>query len=93
MEAKVQKRLVSYLRSKGCYVIKTKPGVGTPVGCPDIVFLKEGFWGTIECKASEKAAWQPLQKETLEKLASWSWARKVYPENLEATIAELETIL
>lgn len=93
MEAKTQKRLIQYLKGKGCYVIKTRPGAGIPVGCPDILFLFKDFWGAIEVKASENAVWQPLQKPTLEKLASWSWARKVYPENVDEVIAELNDIL
>lgn len=93
MEAKVQKRLIQYLRKKGCYVINTKPQPGTAAGCPDILFLLEGFWGVIECKRSEDAPFQPLQPETLEKLGAWSFARVAYPENVEQVIAELDKIL
>lgn len=94
MEAKTQRSLITYLKSKGCYVIKTRPGAnGTPTGCPDVIALYEGFWAAFECKASAKAPYQPLQKETLEKFDRWSFARTVYPENLQDVIAELEEIL
>lgn len=93
MESKLQSKFIKYLKAKGCYVIKTTPGPGVPTGCLDVFFIKEGFWGAVEIKSSEKAAWRPLQKETLEKLAAWSWAKKVYPENYEETIAELDKIL
>lgn len=93
MESKTQKRLIDYLREKGCYVIKTKPGPGTPAGCPDVLALCEGFWAAFEVKASAKAPFQPLQKETMEKLEGWSFARVVYPENFDEVIADLEQIL
>lgn len=92
-EVSVQQKIIKYLKSKGCFVIKTHPQPGTPVGTPDIIFMKEGFWGAIECKASATAKWQPLQQETLEKFAKWSWARKLYPENLDDIIAELNKLL
>ena len=93
MERQVQEKLIKYLKSKGCYVIKTKPGPGTPVGCPDVLALYEGFWAAFECKASESAKFRPLQEATLAKFSVWSFARKVYPENLDSVIQELESIL
>lgn len=93
MEAKTQARLIKYLKRKGCYVIKTKPGVGVPVGCPDIFAFYEGWWGAFEVKSSPYAHFQPLQKDTIKLLESWSHARVVYPENLQDIIAELECIL
>jgi Holliday junction resolvase len=93
METKVQSKIIKYLKSKGCYVIKTHPGLGTPTGCPDVVFMTEGFYGALECKASKNARFQPLQKETIEKLDDWSWAKVLYPENYDNVIAELDIIL
>jgi len=93
IEAKLQSEIVKWLRHKGCYVIKTKPGVGVPVGCPDILFMIEGFWGGIETKRSKSAPFQPLQKETLKKLDAWSWAKRVDPSNWDIIKEELEIIL
>lgn len=93
MERKTQEKLIKFLKFKGAYVIKTKPGLGTPTGCPDVIALYEGFWGAFECKATANAPFQPLQKETIEKFDKWSYARVVYPENLQDVIAELERIL
>jgi Holliday junction resolvase len=93
MEAKVQKRLIDYLRKKGCYVIKTKPGMGTKVGCPDIIALLEGCWLAFEIKAHANSPFQPLQKEVLAKLADWSIARVVHSENIDEVIADLDKIL
>lgn len=93
MEAKTQQQLIKYLKKKGCYVIKTKPGPGTPVGCPDILALYEGFWAAFEVKSAKKAPFQPLQEETIEKLDKWSMARTVHPDNIDEVISQLETIL
>jgi len=93
MESKVQTKILKYLRSKGCYVIKTKPGPGTPLGCPDIIFLYEGFWGAIECKAFENSPFRVRQKETLEKFDKWSWSTVAHSGNVDEVIAELEKIL
>lgn len=93
MERKTQERLVKYLKGKGCYVLVTKPGPGTPVGCPDVLALYEGFWAAFEIKKSPKAKFQPLQKETLIKFDEWSFARIVHPENIDDIIAELDKIL
>lgn len=92
-ESLLQSEIVKYLKHKGCYVIKTKPGPGTPTGCLDIIFMLEGFWGGIEVKASAKAPYQPLQKETLDKLNAWSWARRVDSSNWVEIKHELELML
>jgi Holliday junction resolvase len=82
MESKLQSTIIRWLKSKGAYVVKTRPGAGTPVGCPDVLFLFEGAWGAIECKASKTARWRPGQEATLAKLLEWSpFVWKVYPEN------------
>lgn len=93
MESKVQKRLIQYLKGKGCYVIKTKPGPGTPVGCLDVFAFYEGWYGVFECKASANAPFRTLQPETLAKFQKWTTAWVVYPENYDEVIADLERIL
>jgi Holliday junction resolvase len=92
-ESKLQTEIIKYLKSKGCYVIKTRPGPGTPTGCPDIIFLLEGFWAAIETKANSIAPYQPLQKATLEKFNNWSWARRVDPYNWPDIKKELEDLI
>lgn len=93
MEAKVQKRLIQYLKGRGCYVIKTKPGIGTPVGCPDIFAFLEGWWGAFEVKATEKSPYRALQKETLEMLSQWSTTWVVHSGNIDDVISQLDMIL
>lgn len=92
-ESDFQAKIIKWLKSKGCYVVKNSANPGVPVGCPDIVFFKEGFYGFIEVKPSEKSKFQPLQKATLKKLDDWSWAKAVYPENYDEIKLELERML
>lgn len=92
-ESKLQSEIIRYLKQKGCYVIKTKPGPGIPTGCPDIIFLLDGFWGALEVKASPMAGYQPLQMETLLRFNEWSWARRVDPKSWPDAKRELEYML
>lgn len=94
-ESELQADIRRYLKKKGCYVLKTRPDArgSTPTGCPDIIFLFEGFWGALEVKASPKAPYRTLQEETLAKLNDWSWARRVDPTTWPEIKAELEVIL
>lgn len=93
MEKKVQTKLIKFLRSKGFYVIKTHPGMGTPTGCPDVIALGEGFYCCFECKGSKVSKWQPLQRETIEKLNVMSFAWAVYPENYDDVICLVNRLL
>lgn len=93
MEKDLQAKIIRKLKRKGAFVIKTQPGPGTPVGTADIFFCKEGFYGWIEVKRSKTAKFQPLQKEFLSKMDEWSWARVVYPDNYDATMLELDSML
>lgn len=95
IESKLQAEIKQYLKHKGCYVLKTRPDAmgSIPKGCPDIFFFKEGFWGAIEVKAAPKSPYKTLQKETLDKLDAWSWAKRVDPTTWPATKLELEQVL
>lgn len=91
-EAKLQSDIIKFLRGKKCFVMKPG-GAGVPVGTSDIFFCLEGFYGFIEVKRSEKAPFQPLQLEFLEKMNDWSWAKAVWPDNWPEIQAELEVML
>lgn len=93
LEAKFQRTVASWLRKKGCTVFKMTPGPGVPAGTPDILFLKEGFWGMVELKKSKTARFQPGQKEAIAKYHEMSWCRAVYPEIWGDIQAELEQML
>ena len=90
VEGKLQSEAIRWLKSKGAYVIKTKPGPGIPTGCPDVIFLFEGAWGVIEFKSARNAPFRPGQKPTLEQLRGWSpFVYVAYPENWSQVKTEL----
>ena len=93
MESKLQAKGIKFLKSQGCWVMKTRPGMGTPTATLDVVFFKEGFYGWWEFKASEDSPYRPGQKEMLEKFSDWSYAKAVYPENYDTIVEELLTML
>lgn len=92
MEKKVQDKIVKAARQAGFYVMKLRPGPGIPKGMLDVLILKEGFWGVIECKAVPKSKWQPLQPETFAKFEQWSWARVAHSENVNEICEEIKAI-
>lgn len=92
-ESDFQSKVLKYLRSKGCIAYKMQQNATTRIATPDVMFIKEGFWGAIECKASKTAKFQPGQKDMVKKLDEWSWAKVAYPENWTEIKAELDEIL
>ena len=70
MEKKLQTEIIKWLRTNNVYVIKTAPGGGTPVGCPDIIGLYQDKWLAIEVKASDRSPYRPLQQATLQRLVT-----------------------
>lgn len=85
MGSELEKKIISFLRKHGCVVKRTD--------FPSILFLKEGFWGAIECKASARAKFQPGQKEMVAKLNDWSYATIAHPGNWDEIKKELDVIL
>lgn len=92
-ESTFERKVVKYLKSKGCHVFKMRIAPGVGEGTPDRLFLKEGFWGFLEVKASKTAPYKPLQKEKIAFYDKWSYAKATYPENWEEIKAELDNIL
>jgi Holliday junction resolvase len=92
-EADLQSKIIKYLRSKGAIPLKYQQNATTRASIPDILFLKEGFWGAIEVKRSKTAKYRPGQKEMVAKMDAMSWARVVYPENWSEVQKELSEIL
>ena len=92
-ESVFQSTVIKYLKSRGCYVIKTG-GLGTPNGCPDIIALMDGGgWLALETKASKTAKFQPLQKKTIEKLDNMYYSRVVYESNWKEIKKEILQIM
>lgn len=93
LEKDFQAKVIKYLRSKGCFVRKMQQNATTASGVADVFFCIEGFYGFIECKKSKTAKLRPGQKEFIDKMNSWSWAKICYPENWEETMEELDSII
>lgn len=94
VEKKVQNEIINFLRNKKkCFVIKTKPGFGTPTATPDILFWGK-VAGVIECKAYRNSPYRPGQEYRLKWFADRGYySRTAYTENKESIIAELNEIL
>lgn len=92
-ESDFQAKVIKWLRSKGCMVYKMQQNATTRLATPDVFFIKEGFWGAIECKASARAKFQPGQKEMVAKLNDWSYAAVAWPDNWPEIQKELSVIL
>lgn len=93
-ESAFQSKVKLWLKQKGCFVLVLSPVAGIPDGMPDILALIDGGgWVALECKASAKAKFRPLQKPTIEKLNKMFYAKAVYPENWEEVKHELEAII
>ncbi len=93
LEKDFQAKIVKWLKAKGCIVLKYQQNATTRASIPDVVFLKDGFWGAIEVKKSKTAKYRPGQKEMVSKLDAMSWAKVVYPECWGEVQAELTEIL
>lgn len=92
-ESQLQSDTIKFLKKHGCFVFKVQAGAGVPVGTPDVFFCKEGFWGFAEIKSSKSSKFQPLQKDRISMLNSWSWCKVIYPENYADICVELSAML
>lgn len=93
LESKHQKEVMKWLKQQGCDVYKMHPGMGIPDGTEDVLFLKEGFWGFLECKASKNAEHRPGQDRSVERHSKMSYSRFCYPENWAEIQKELSQML
>lgn len=93
-ESKFEQEFCTWLRRKGCYVIKNNSGAGVPVGTPDrTILMPGGGWAMLEFKRDARARCQPLQKAQINKLDQMWYARIVYPENAAQIKCEIEAML
>lgn len=93
LEKNFQATIVKYLKSKKCFTWKMQQNATTQSGVADIFFCKEQFYGFIEVKKSKTAKRRPGQKEFVDKMNEWSWAKIVWPEIWEDTKKELDELL
>ena len=71
------------------YVLKNDPEYIQ--GFPDLLFLYQDKWAAFECKKSKNAPYRPNQEYYLNELDNMSFARTVYPENMEEVLDELQS--
>lgn len=93
LESKFQAEVVKFLKKNGCEVFKMTPGAGIPDGTEDLLFLKDGFWGFLECKTSKTAKHQPGQDKTVARHNEMSYSRFIWPEIWPEVQKELGEIL
>lgn len=90
MEAKLQKKIIDWLKINGVYVVKTRVLPGVPVGCPDIIGLYQDKWIAIEVKAASNSKFQPGQKYTLDMLKKGNtFVYVCHPENWDLIKTEI----
>lgn len=92
-EGAFQDKVCKKLRSLGFKVIKQDPSIGKQKGIPDLLILKEGFWGMLECKRAKNAQKQPGQQEWIDFADKNSYGRFIYPENYDEVMGELEQMV
>ena len=93
-ESKFEQDFCTWLKRKGCYVIKNNAGPGVPKGTPDrTVLMPGGGWAMLEFKKNAKEKYQVLQEEQLTRLNGMWYAATVYPENEDLIKREIEAML
>lgn len=90
LETRFQSRLIRELEAQfpGAVVLKTDPSYIQ--GFPDLLFLHDSFWGTLEVKRARTSARQPNQTYWAQRLNLMSFSRFIYPGNMVDIIEELE---
>ena len=89
LEKDFQKKFLSDLRKLGYKCFKQQMNATTRAGTPDCIICYKKFYGFCEFKKSKDAPFRPGQKETLEELGKWTYARVVFPENFDIIMSEL----
>ena len=92
-EAKFQSDFISTLRDLGCICLKQDPTTGKQKGVPDYLVIYKSRWMFLEFKASLDSPYRPGQKEFLERLSKWGYAKKVCPETARMIKSEIERII
>lgn len=89
-ESKFQNKLIKKLKKRfpGCMVMKSNPGYIQ--GLPDLLFLWKKHWAALEVKKSRNAHHQPNQDFYVKKMNDMSFARFIFPENMEEVLDEME---
>ena len=87
-EAKVKKKVVSYLKQMGAYYFYPVTGGYGRSGVPDIVGCWEGLFFGIECKAGKNKP-TPLQQKNLDEIAKAGGINLIVNEDNMNNIIEI----
>lgn len=89
-ENQYQARLIKKIKRRfpGCQLLKNDPGYQQ--GMLDWILLFDGFWASLEIKASSTAKVQPNQKYFVKKLDEMSFAAFIHPENEDEVLDALQ---
>lgn len=89
-ESGFQARLIRTLKERfpGCVVLKNDANYIQ--GIPDLTVFYKNKWAMLECKRSENENHQPNQDYYVERMDKMSFARFIFPENMEEVLDDLE---
>lgn len=89
-ESGFQARLIRTIKDRfpGCMVLKNDANYIQ--GIPDLTVFYNDRWAMLECKRSENENHQPNQDYYVERMDEMSFARFIFPENMEEVLDELE---
>lgn len=90
LESRFQSELKKELKRRypGCYILKTDPTERQ--GMPDLLILYEDRWAALEVKRSANASHRPNQDYYIGELHKLSFAKFIYPENMEEVLCDLD---
>lgn len=90
LESKFQSNLIRTIKQRFPGAIIFKTDANYIQGFPDLMVLYRNHWAALECKREALAHRQPNQEYYVNQLDSLSFARFIYPENMEVVLDEME---
>lgn len=90
LESQFQAKLIKALKTRfeGCMVLKLDPNYIQ--GIPDLLILYGKRWAALECKKTMNAPHRPNQDYYVQRMNDMSFARFIFPENVEEVLDELQ---
>jgi hypothetical protein len=93
VEGKLQSEIIKWLKSKGAYVVKARPGRASRRLSQISYFYTRERGVLLKCKRSSKAPYRVGQEATLARLSEWSpFVYTAHPENWPQIKTELTTL-
>ncbi len=90
LESRFKRKLIAEIKERFpfCMVFHLDPG--EMQGVPDLLILHHDKWAMLEGKKEKNSPHQPNQDYYVDQLDAMSFARFVYPENMEEVLDELQ---